>query len=305
MYAALDTTLPNLLAFCRTFELGSFTLAAKALRVTPAAVSRSVARLESALGTALFRRTTRQLRPTERGAAYYAKCAAALRLLIEAESELADRPGELRGSVRVSVPSTYGLHLLLPRMGDFRARFPAIDVEVQVTQQNVDFVRDGVDLAIRMGTPEDAGLVVRKLGDFPLGLYASRSHLELLGAVLDLDALHTRPCVAFVMPRTARVLPWLLAAPHLEFTPPAAHALKCGGDPAATVALCQAGAGVAQLYRFIADPLVRRGLLEEVLAHTAGRTRRFSLLYPKLPGLSKPARAVADYMYAQRQAPMP
>src|SRR5436309_3353207 len=104
MTAALEGTLASLLAFCRTFEEGSFTKAARALRVTPAAVSRSVARLEATLGATLFRRSTRQLRPSLEGTAYYAKCSAALALLAGAERDLAEGAISATGLVRLSVP---------------------------------------------------------------------------------------------------------------------------------------------------------------------------------------------------------
>src|SRR5262249_3335178 len=148
----VEGTLPNLLAFCRTFERGNFTRAAKELRVTPAAVSRSVARLEQTLGAQLFRRTTRALAPTPAGSAYYAKCAAALELLAGAGRDLADGAGREDGVVRLSVATTYGLHWLLPRLGGFGARHPGIELDVQVSNENVDFVAQGFDLAIRMGT---------------------------------------------------------------------------------------------------------------------------------------------------------
>src|SRR4051812_26075420 len=119
MSAKLETTLSSLLAFCRTFEEGSFTRAAKVLRVTPAAVSRSVARLEGSLGATLFRRTTRELRPSVEGTAYYAKCAAALALLEGAERDLSEGASSPGGVVRLSIPTTYGLHVLLPRLGGF------------------------------------------------------------------------------------------------------------------------------------------------------------------------------------------
>lgn len=288
----IESTLPNVLAFCRTFEGGSFTKAAKTLRITPAAVSRSVARLERTLGARLFRRTTRDLKPTAEGAAYYAKCAGALALLEGAERDLAEGAGRESGVVRLSVGTTYGLHLLLPRLGGFRARHPAIELEVQVSNQNVDFVREGFDLAIRMGSIDDAGLVARKLGDFTLGVFAAPSYLARRGTPKTLEDLAHHDAIAFVMPRTGRVLPWLFAGPARELVPNAA--LRCIDDPAAALALARAGEGLVQGYHFMAEGELARRELVEVLAPFAGRTRKFSLLYPRDVTQTRAVRAVIE-----------
>jgi DNA-binding transcriptional LysR family regulator len=292
MSPALESTLPNLLAFCRSFERGSFTAAAKDLQVTPAAVSRSVARLEQGLGASLFRRTTRQLRATEKGCAYYEKCAAALLLLQDAEFAVTEDSRTPRGVVRLSVPTTYGLHQLLPRLGHFRGRYPHLELEIQVSNQNIDFLREGFDLAIRMGAVSGAGLVARKLGDFSLGTFASPAYVRKHGAPERVDQLCDHDCIAFVMPRTGRVLPWSFAKPASEFVPNAA--LRCVEDPNACLALCRAGAGVAQGYDFMVAAELRRGDLVPVLRAHAGRTRRFSLVYPKEARQSSAVRAVID-----------
>src|SRR5690349_19788898 len=99
----LAGTLPNLEAFCRTFETGSFSKAAHASGVTPQATSRSVARLERALGVTLFRRSTRSLSPTPAAHEYYERCARALALLSDGERELSKRGGVAEGQVRISV----------------------------------------------------------------------------------------------------------------------------------------------------------------------------------------------------------
>jgi DNA-binding transcriptional LysR family regulator len=289
----LDSTLPNLLAFCRTLETGSFTRAAAALRVTPAAVSRAVARLEGALGTTLFRRTTRALQPTAKGRAYYERCAAALALLEDGERTLsADAEDAARGLVRLSVGTTYGLRRLLPRLGGFRDRYPEIELEIHVSNHNVDFVREGYDLAIRQGAIEDAGVIARKLGDFPLGVFASPPYLKARGAVHSIDDLANHRCIAFVLPRTGRVMPWVFADPNVELTP--AAPLRCIEDPHGGIALALAGEGLYQTYRFLVEGELARGELVEVLASRGGRTRKFSLLYPKDAARSKAVRAVID-----------
>jgi DNA-binding transcriptional LysR family regulator len=291
--ALVDGTISNLQAFCHTFEGGSFTRAARALRVTPAAVSRSVARLEESLGAILFQRTTRVLRPTPAGAAYYAKCAEALRLLGEAQRSIAENASAEAGTVRLSVGTPYGLHVLLPKLGGFRAKHPGIELEIEVSNHNVDFVRDGFDLAVRMGAaPEDAGLVARKLDDCTLGVFAAPCYLAERGTPRVPDDLAAHETIAFLLPGTGRVLPWLFASPALEWTP--AARLRCAVDPRAPLVLAAAGAGVAQGYHFLAAPEIERGRLVEILAPYRSRTRRFSLLYRREAGTRRAVRAVIE-----------
>lgn len=291
-----ESTLPNILSFCRTYEHGSFTLAARALQVTPAAVSRSVARLERALGVTLFHRTTRVLRPTALGRAYYEKCAAAVSLLAEAEQALTDTADEARGVVRLSVPTTYGLHRLLPRLGGFSARHPGIELEVQVSNQSADLVRDGFDLAIRMGAISAPGLVARKLGDFSLGVFASPAYLRRHGEPSTLDDLADHRTLAFLMPRTGLPLPWLFSNPTAEHSIHATSSLRVLDDPLGGIALCRAGCGLYQTYHFLVEPDLAAGTLVEVLPDRANRTRPFSLIYRKDRARARAVRAVISML---------
>jgi DNA-binding transcriptional LysR family regulator len=297
---SLAGTLPNLEAFCRTYETGSFTKAARALSVTPQATSRSVARLESALGVTLFRRTTRSLAPTEEARRYYDLCVQALSLLSTGERELQSGLRAPEGRVRISVPTTYGHHRLLPSLGVFRERYPGIRVEVNVSNQNVDFVRDGYDLAIRMGTIEDRTLVARKLGDFELGVYASRGYLARHRAPRTPEDLAQHACVAFVMPSSGRVLPWTFAPGPRSFVPDAPY--RCSEDVLGVIALARAGVGLVQVYDFLVEDDVARGTLVEVLASFRGRSRPFSLLYPKSVVPSSAVRAMIDFILETARA---
>ena len=293
----LSGTLPGIESFCRTYEAGSFTRAARLLSLTPQAVSRSVARLEAALGVTLFRRTTRSLAPTEEGRRYYDLCVQALSLLAVGERDLAERRGAPEGKVRISVPTTYGHRRLLPSMGAFRERFPGVLVEIQVANQNIDIVRDGYDLAIRMGTIEDGSLIARKLGDFPVGVYASRSYLARHGAPRSPEDLSHHTCVGFVMPRSGRLLPWTFHPAPQRYLPEAPY--RCTDDVLGVIPLARAGVGLVQIYDFLVEEEVASGALQEVLAPYRGASRPFSLLYPRGVVLTPAARALRDHVLAE------
>ena len=276
---SVDASLPNLEVFCRTFELGNFTRAAVDLGLTPQAASRALGRLEAHLGTTLFRRTTRNLQPTDAGRAYYARCRQALDLLATAERELSTGAGEAeRGTARISVGTPWGHHRLLPSLAAFSRMHPNIEVVVQIDNRNIDFVRDGYDVAIRLGEIRDQTLVARNLGDCALGIYASPEYLAERPAPRRVSDLAQHRCIGFVMPGSGRLLPWELASGS-DATPPIS--IRVQGDVLGTITLARAGAGLVQTYQFAVARELARGELVEVLANERGAARRFSLLYPK------------------------
>lgn len=281
----------NVEAFCRTYEGNSFTAAARALGVAPQSASRAVARLEAHLGVTLFRRTTRALQPTEDGRAYYRSCRQAIELLRSSAQTLTAARASTSGHVRVSVPTTYGHHILLPALAEFRKKFPDITVEVHVSNRSIDFVADGYDCAIRMGEPPDSSLVARKLGDYSVGVFASPSYLASAGTPKHPNQLANHSCIGFLMPRTGRLLPWVFSSAPLQLEPNCKFLVS--DDVLGTVTLATAGVGLVQLYHYTVADQLANGELVEVLAAFSGRTRKFSILYQRE---SRPSRAVKAFV---------
>jgi len=290
-----EASIPNLEVFCRTYELGNFTRAAADLGLTPQAASRALARLEGHLGATLFRRTTRKLEPTDAGRAYYARCRQALDLLATGARELSDASSEARGTVRISVGTPWAHHRLLPALARFSRRHPTIDLVVQIDNRNVDFVRDGFDLAVRLGTIRDQTLVARTLGEHALGIYASPAYLAERPAPRRLEDLARHGCIGFVMPGSGRVMPWELAD-GIEVTP--TFTVRVQGDVLGTITLAREGAGLVQTYDFAVTRELARGELVEVMATQRGAARRFSLLYPKAVVQSAAAKRLVSFLLA-------
>jgi DNA-binding transcriptional LysR family regulator len=303
MATSLQSTLPNLLTFCAVIEQGTFSRAARRLGVTPQAASRSVARLEDTLGVALFRRTTRTVTPTQAARAYYETATQALELLQRAERDVASRDGARAGLVRLSVPTTYGHHRLLPTLAVFRERYPDIELEIHVGNRNVDFATEGYDLAVRLGAIREKGLIARKLGDFALGVYGAPAYLARRPPPRTPADLDHHACVAFIMPSTGRLMPWSFPRGTRAFVPPAP--VRCADDVLATITLARAGVGLVQTYDFLVEKDVGRGLLVEVLRDHRGATRPFSLIYPAIPARTPAARAFIDFLMSGRGAQPP
>lgn len=286
--------------FCSAAELGSFTAAARACGVTPAAVSRSVARLETRLGVRLFTRTTRQIRLTDAGRHYAQQCRGALGLLIEAERAATGLQEAPSGLIRLSVPTTYGHHRVLPLLPKFRARYPDVQVEVHVSNRNIDFIEEGYDLSIRARAPADSRLVARKLEDAELVVVASPAYLAVAGTPTSIESLQRHECIGFVLPSSGRPIPWLFRTGDetVEFTTPGSY--RVHEDVLAGVTLARAGAGLFQAYRFTVEDDLRSGSLVEVLSRHGGSSRPFSLLYPHARQVSLRLRVLIDFLLQVR-----
>jgi DNA-binding transcriptional LysR family regulator len=288
--------------FCKAAELHGFTNAAQALGVTPAAVSRSVSRLEARLGVRLFVRTTRQMRLTDAGRAYFEECQQAMAQIDNAERALAGEQREAAGLLRISVPTTYAHFCLLPQLPAFMAAHPKIRLECNVSNRNIDFVEAGYDLAIRLGTPDDSRLVARKLVDATLGVFASPHYLQQHGTPHTLTELRAHACIEFVLPSTGRGMPWLFVDNGQPVDFAFEGRMRVQDEVLAAVTYAAAGGGLFQIYHFIADRCVEAGRLVEVLKPFAGRERPFSMLYPQNRHLSAKVRAFVDFFAAAAPA---
>ncbi|RQT45511.1 LysR family transcriptional regulator [Burkholderia cepacia] len=291
-----DLLLGSIELFCLAAELGSFTLAATAASVTPAAVSRSVARLEERLGVRLFVRTTRQIRLTDSGRRYFEQCRGALSQLVDAEREATGQQAMPAGVLRISMPTPYGHYRVLPLLPAFRERYPDVRVETHLSNRNIDFADEGFDLAIRGRAPADSSLVARKLEDAELVVVATPGYLASAGTPCDLDDLRLHQCIQFDLPSSGRPIPWLFNDGSREIEIATTGSYAASGDVLAGVTLARSGAGLFQTYRFIVERDLQEGKLKEVLSSRGGRSRPFVLLYPHARYLSSRVRVFVDFL---------
>ena len=282
--------------FCLSAELGSFTSAANAASVTPAAVSRSVSRLEARLGVRLFVRTTRQIRLTDAGQSYFEQCRQALTQLAEAERALTGEQSKPAGVLRISVSTIYGHYRVLPLLPAFRARYPDVRVDIHLSSRNIDFAEEGYDLAIRARAPADSSFIARKLEDAELVVVASSGYLKRADMPVTLDALRGHDCIQFVLPSNGRPITWLFRQDGRDVEVATAGGYCCYEDVLGGVTLARNGAGLFQTYRFIVEEDLRRGTLVEVLQPYGGASRPFSLLYPHGRHVARRVRAFVDFL---------
>lgn len=291
-----DVLVGSLELFCLAAETGGFTAAAAQAGVTPAAVSRSVARLEERLGVRLFIRTTRHIRLTEEGRAYLVHCRQALDELAEAEREATGQQSDPSGRIRISVPTTYGHYRLLPLLAAFHLRYPQIHADIHVGNRNIDFTAEGFDLAVRVRTPPESGLIARHLEDVELVLVASPDYLRRRGTPASLSELAGHDCIQFELPSTGRRIPWLFRDGATEIELETQGPFSLSEDVLGGVTLACSGAGIFQAYRFTVQRELDAGGLVALLPQHGGRSRPFNLLYPHGRYVPFRVRAFVDFL---------
>ena len=289
-----DLQLGSIEMFCLAAELSSFTAAANAAGVTPAAVSRSVSRLEARLGIRLFVRSTRHIRLSDEGRAYFEQVRPAIARLVDAERQVGGQGAA--GRLRISLPTPYAHYRVLPLLPAFRDKYPNVDVHVHISNRNVDFADDGYDLSVRGRAPDDSALIARKLEDAELVVVAAREYLRRRGTPQALEDLAAHDCIQFDRPSSGRRIPWTFQVDGEAVDIVTDGAYGTGEDVLGGVTLARAGAGLFQTYRFVVEDDLREGRLTEVLQQQGGSTRPFVLLYPHARHVSRRVRAFVDFL---------
>jgi DNA-binding transcriptional LysR family regulator len=177
----LGTDLLDVLAFVRVVETGAFSRAAERTGMSKPALSRRVARLEEQLGARLLTRTARGAHPTDIGQAYYARASAILADLEAAREIVAEAVTQVAGPIRLSAPLSFGIEHLAPALSEFAVAHPAVELDIDYEDRNVDLASGGYDLAVRIGTLADSTLIARKIAPVRKALVASPAYLERRG----------------------------------------------------------------------------------------------------------------------------
>jgi DNA-binding transcriptional LysR family regulator len=282
----------GLLAFVRSVETGSFSGAARLLGATPSAISKSVAKLEARLGTRLLQRSTRSLSLTDEGAAYYERVSRLVRELEEADDSI-QGPSLPRGSLRVSAPIDLGRLVLAPLTGRFVDRFPDMHLELLLTDRNVELVREGVDVAVRVGPLADSALIARSLGSMQFTACAAPSYLERHGAPQTPDDLKRHNCLRYLS--SGRPIDWTF----LDGGTPKAVSVTGSfdtDDGGALIAAACAGAGIAYVFGFQAEPHFSTGQLKPVLGQYSTPTHEVYAVHAYSRHISPRVRAWIDFL---------
>ncbi|RWG67402.1 MAG: LysR family transcriptional regulator, partial [Mesorhizobium sp.] len=170
--------LDNIAVFVRVVELGNLSAAGRDMRISPAVASNRIKELEKHLGVRLFNRTTRQLMPTEHGTVFYTGAKQVLDAITEAEAAVAALSGQPRGTIKVTAPLGLGRRLIASGIPDFHDKYPDIEVRLRLSDHNVDIMKEGIDVAFRLGIIEDSSLRMRGIMECERVLVAAPKYLE-------------------------------------------------------------------------------------------------------------------------------
>jgi len=288
--------LQGLLAFVEAARLGSLSAAARKLDLTPAAVSKSVIRLEAELGVRLFNRSTRRLRPTAEGESFLVRAEGILRSLDEAVAEVSAATESPAGKVRISVGASFGRHWVVPALPALLATHPGLQVEVDLENRPVDLVAEGVDIGIRGGFVRDSSLIARRICALPVVLVASPDYLARRGIPRKVSELPAHDAVLMRFP-SGVLSEWQFAGATPETYQPAARLLV--SEPEAAIDLAVAGVGITQAGLHHVFPHLQSGRLKLLLLdkHDPG-TREIVLHYPHRQYLAPRVRVTVDYLLA-------
>lgn len=289
--------LNHLESFVQSAEGGSFSAAARRLGLTPAAVSKNVARLEARLGVRLFQRSTRRLTLTEGGERFLAQIGGALATLQEAVAGIDKDDGQPAGTLKVSMGQAFGREHVLPMLGDFLARYPAIQPDWHFDNQQVDLVGEGFDAAIGGGIELPAGLVARELSRIHVVAVAAPAYLqgralpEQPADLARLDTLLRRSSP------TGRLRSWTLRHANGEETTidlPRPRAIF--NDPEAIAHAALMGLGVAMLPMPFVERGLRSGGLVRLLPEWHQDAGTVWLYYPSKKLLPPKTRVFVDFV---------
>ena len=285
--------------FVRSAEGGSFAEAARHLSLTPAAVGKSVAKLEARLGVRLFQRSTRRLILTEAGKLFLEEVSGSLTTIQNAVANLASAEGRPVGTLKVSMGTVFGNLYVVPLLGEFMARFPDISPDWHFDNRQVDLIGQGFDAAIGGGFELPQGVVARKLTPAHRVLVASPSYLAKRPPVNTPEDLAHCAGILIRSPQTGRIRSWQLTSREREQRP---LVLKPGMTMSDSEAACCAsaqGLGIALVSMPMAVPFLDSGVVVRVLPDWYVDDGNISIYYAEHKLLPGKTRAFVDFIIEQ------
>jgi DNA-binding transcriptional LysR family regulator len=275
-------------------EGGSFVKAANALGLSASGVSRAIGRLESRLGVRLLDRTTRSSRLTDEGTRFYHEVAPLLTGIEEAAIQASGSSKTVRGRLRVNVDPYFSRLVLAPRLADFLARYPDLEIEAITRDEMGDLVADGFDVAIRFGPPAESSLVVRRLLETRILTVAAAAYIERNGRPQSPLHLAHHACIQFRDPVTGRPFAWEFHRGR-EVAPVVAKGPLTVSDVGTLLGACLAGAGIAQVMALGVQDILDQGRLIDLFPDWPDETFPLYAIHPSRRQPPAKVRAFIDF----------
>jgi DNA-binding transcriptional LysR family regulator len=279
--------------FVRIYERSSFTLAADDLNLPRATLTHTLNQFEAWLGTRLLERSTRRVRPTLDGEAYYQRC---VQLLAELEeAELAFRSVAPKGRLRVDLHGTLAKYFVVPALPQFMARYPDIELSISEADRFVDLIAEGVDCVLRAGTLGDSALIGRRVANLRQVTCASPAYLRKYGEPKSLAELSKHRAVNYVSRTTAKLFPFeFMVDGELQEVSIDGALSVFGAEIYSASAV--AGLGIIQCPHYRMADLIEQGVMREILQETPPPLMPVSVLYPQNRHMSPRVRVFVDWL---------
>ena len=282
------TSCEGLEIFVKVVDCGSFSDAAKKLKISKSHVSKQVAGLENRLGARLLNRTTRTIKLTEVGSNYYDRCAKILADIDEAELAVSSLQTTPKGSLRITAPVSFGEKYLGKAVAEFMSQFKGLDVELNFTNEYIDIIDEEYDLAIRFGPLQDSTFIARKIASRKLFMCASPAYIAEHGEPVKLEDLKDHNCL-----QGCSTTWQLMVGKDITSYKISGNWKSNNGD--ALLVAAEAGLGIIQLPHYYVKDKLASGALVEVLPEYNGLESAAWAIYPN-KNLSAKVRVFVDFL---------
>lgn len=275
--------------FVAVAETESFTAAAKRLGISTAQVSRQVSALEERLSAKLFYRTTRKVSVTEVGGIYYQHCRQVMDGLADAERAITNLQSTPKGKLKITAPITYGERSVAPLVNDFVTQYPELEVQLVLSNQQIDLIDEGFDLAIRLGQLGDSTMIGKRLATRKQYVCAAPEYLSAFGAPHTLSELDRHNCLSGTLDY------WRFQEKGKARNIRVKGNFSCNSGPVLVDAALK-GMGIVQLPDYYVQEYINQGQLIELLPNYREPDDAVWALYPQNRHLSPKVRMLVDYL---------
>jgi DNA-binding transcriptional LysR family regulator len=281
--------------FVAVAEAGNFTQGAKKLLISTAQVSRQISELEQRLNTKLFYRTTRKVTLTEEGQQFYQQCRSILEGLESAERSLTNLQSSPQGKIKISAPVTYGERHIIPLINEFLIRYPQVEIQVQLTNQRINLIEEGYDLAIRLGQLDDSSLIAKRISSRDHFVCAAPNYLEQHGRPNNISDLKQHNCLLgsadFWTFQDAQNNKKTSTNKNIRVS----GSLRCNSGLGLVDAALK-GIGIVQLPEYYLTQAIESGELEILLSDYQREQEGIWALYPQNKFLASKVRLLIDFL---------
>lgn len=285
--------LDALRTFCAVVEHSRFSRASVELNMSVAKVSKLVQALEQALNTSLLRRNTRRITLTEAGERYYHDVLPLLEEMANIDARVERMTTAITGTLRMTMPLDFGRWLIMPLIPEFKATYPDLDLDIELSDRHADLIAEGFDLGLRIANLKDSSLIAKPLGAYRMKCAASPEYLARHPAIKTPEDLEAHSCLTYSL--VAQPTNWALIRGEEETRIKVRSALQLNNGDLLAQAACQ-HLGVLYQPDFILNPYLECGALEPILTDWQDRTVHTWLVYPARKYLPMKVQAMLGFL---------